>query len=136
MQHRWEHHWYWHWKWRQMTGATTLVDLKSTYLQLYIEEKLWRCQLVKYRGTYILFNPTGVWFGAHDYDCCNNKNCIKKLDTELTAAPKQAISFQLFTIVADFLILQLKKHLDVQFFSQPKLIKINRLKSLTSNLSN
>lgn len=34
---------------KQMTGTTTLVDLKSTYLQLYIEKKLWHYQLVKYR---------------------------------------------------------------------------------------
>lgn len=36
--------------WRRMTGATTIVALKSAYLQLHVSEKLWKYQLVRYKG--------------------------------------------------------------------------------------
>lgn len=47
--------------WRQMSGATTIVDLKSAYLQVHVAKKLWKYQLVKYKGkTYCL---TRMGFG-------------------------------------------------------------------------
>lgn len=38
-------------EWRQMSGASTIVDLKSAYLQVHVAEKLWKYQIVKYKGT-------------------------------------------------------------------------------------
>lgn len=50
-------------KWRQMRGASTIVDLKSAYLQIHVAKKLWRYQLVKYNGrTYCL---TRLGFGLN-----------------------------------------------------------------------
>lgn len=37
-------------KWRQVEGETTLVDLKSAYLQVRVAKELWEYQLVKYKG--------------------------------------------------------------------------------------
>ena len=37
-------------EWRRMERATKIMDLKSAYLQIHVEEKLWRYQLVKYKG--------------------------------------------------------------------------------------
>ena len=46
-----------------MRGASTIVDLKSAYLQVHVAEKLWRYQLVKYGGrTYCL---TRLGFGLN-----------------------------------------------------------------------
>ena len=50
-------------EWRQMVGASAIVDLKSAYLQLHVHEKLWKYQLVNYKGkTYCL---TRVGFGLN-----------------------------------------------------------------------
>lgn len=38
-------------EWRQTMGTAIIVDLKSVYLQLHVEEKLWWYQLVRYKGT-------------------------------------------------------------------------------------
>ena len=37
-------------EWRKMEKAMKIVDLKSAYLQIYVEEKLWLYQLVRYKG--------------------------------------------------------------------------------------
>lgn len=37
-------------EWRQVEGETTLVDLKSGYLQIRVAKELWKYQLVKYKG--------------------------------------------------------------------------------------
>lgn len=59
-------------KWRQMRGASTIVDLKSAYLQIHVAEKLWRYQLVKYDGrTYCL---TRLGFGL---------NCAPRIMTRI-----------------------------------------------------
>lgn len=59
-------------KWRQMRGASTIVDLKSAYLQVHVAEKLWRYQLVKYNGrTYCL---TRLGFGL---------NCAPRIMTSI-----------------------------------------------------
>lgn len=48
-------------EWRRMSGASTIVDLKSAYLQVHVVKKLWRYQLVNYKGkTYCL---TRLGFG-------------------------------------------------------------------------
>lgn len=48
-------------EWRQMGGASTIVDLKSAYLQIHVSETLWKYQLVRYKGkTYCL---TRLGFG-------------------------------------------------------------------------
>ena len=50
-------------EWRQMRGGSTIVDLKSAYLQIHMAEKLWKYQLVKYKGrTYCL---TRLGFGLN-----------------------------------------------------------------------
>ncbi len=50
-------------EWKQTGGASKIVDLKSTYLQLHVSNKLWKYQLVKYkRKTYCL---TRVGFGLN-----------------------------------------------------------------------
>ena len=49
-------------EWRQMKGVT-LVDLKSAYLQIRVAKKLWKYQLVEYKGrTYCL---TRLGFGLN-----------------------------------------------------------------------
>ena len=37
-------------EWRRMERATKILDLKSAYLQIHVDEKLWRYRLVKYKG--------------------------------------------------------------------------------------
>ena len=50
-------------EWRQTRGASTIVDLKSAYLQIHVAEKLWRYPLVKYKErTYCL---TRLGFGLN-----------------------------------------------------------------------
>ena len=44
-------------QWRRMERATKIVDLKSAYLQIHVDEKLWRYQLVKYK--------VGFWTKFH-----------------------------------------------------------------------
>ena len=41
-------------EWKQPRGASTIVDLKSAYLQIHVAEKLWRYQLVRYKGKTIV----------------------------------------------------------------------------------
>ena len=48
-------------KWRQMNATLQIVDLKSAYLQIHVEEKLWKYQTVRFEGvTYAL---TRLGFG-------------------------------------------------------------------------
>ena len=48
-------------EWRQTQGAASIVDLKSAYLQIHVDEKLWKYQLVRFKGkTYCL---TRLGFG-------------------------------------------------------------------------
>ena len=50
-------------EWRRMSGGVTIVDLKSAYLQIRIDRKLWKYQLVQYKGkTYCL---TRLGFGLN-----------------------------------------------------------------------
>ena len=37
-------------EWRQVSGETTILDLKSAYLQLYVDQSLWKYQIVEYKG--------------------------------------------------------------------------------------
>ena len=39
------------------------MDLKSAYLQIHVDEKLWRYQLVKYKGW--VYYLTRLWFGLN-----------------------------------------------------------------------
>lgn len=49
--------------WRQTTNASTIVDLKSAYLQIHVSKDLWKYQLVSYKGrTYCL---TRLGFGLN-----------------------------------------------------------------------
>lgn len=58
--------------WRRMKGAMTVVDLKSAYLQIHVAKKLWRHQLVRYKGrTYCL---TRLGFGL---------NCAPRIMTKI-----------------------------------------------------
>ncbi|XP_076049741.1 uncharacterized protein LOC143030477 [Oratosquilla oratoria] len=48
-------------RWRRMREASTVVDLRAVYLQIHVTKKLWKYQLVKYKGrTYCL---TRLGFG-------------------------------------------------------------------------
>lgn len=47
--------------WRRMRQATRIVDLKSAYLQIHVDKKLWQYQLVKYKGR--LYCLTRLGFG-------------------------------------------------------------------------
>ena len=46
-----------------MERATKIVDLKSAYLQIHVDEKLWRYQLVKYKGW--IYCLTRLGFGLN-----------------------------------------------------------------------
>lgn len=50
-------------EWRQVEGETTLVDLKSAYLQVRVAKELWKYQLVKYKGK--TFCLTRLGFGLN-----------------------------------------------------------------------
>ena len=50
-------------KWRQLAGGTAIVDLKSAYLQLYVAKRLWRYQLVRYKGR--IYCLTRLGFGLN-----------------------------------------------------------------------
>ena len=50
-------------EWRQMKGGVKIVDLKSAYLQIKVAEKLWRYQLVNYKGK--IFCLTRLGFGLN-----------------------------------------------------------------------
>ena len=54
-------------EWRKVKGDTELLDLKAAYLQLFIEEDLWRYQLVEYKG---------------------QKYCLTRMGFGLNCAPK------------------------------------------------
>ena len=47
--------------WRRMERATKIMDLKSAYLQIYVDKKLWRYQLVEYKGQ--IYCLTRLGFG-------------------------------------------------------------------------
>ena len=47
-----------------MNGASTLVDLKSAYLQLHVAKKLWKYQLVKYKGKTYCLTRVGFWLNS------------------------------------------------------------------------
>ena len=44
-----------------MSGASTIVDLKSAHLQVHVVKKLWKHQLVKHKGR--MFCLTRLGFG-------------------------------------------------------------------------
>ena len=50
-------------EWRRMERATKIMDLKSAYLQIHMDEKLWRYQLVKYKGQ--VYCLTRLGFGLN-----------------------------------------------------------------------
>ena len=59
-------------EWRQVEGGTSLVDLKSAYLQIHVAKHLWKYQIVKYKGkTYCL---TRLGFGL---------NCAPRIMTKI-----------------------------------------------------
>ena len=50
-------------EWRRMERATKIVDFKSAYLQIYVDKKQWRYQLVKYKGQ--IYCLTRLRFGPN-----------------------------------------------------------------------
>ena len=64
-------------KWRQMTEPLKLVDLKSAYLQLRVEEDLWQYQRVRYKDAEYFLTRLG--FGLN----CAPKIMMKILKTVL-----------------------------------------------------
>jgi ribonuclease HI len=59
-------------KWRRLPGRLKLVDLKSAYLQIHVEESLWPYQQVRYKGkSYCL---TRLGFGL---------NCAPRIMTRI-----------------------------------------------------
>ena len=48
-------------KWRKMGTNLSIVDLRKAYLQLHVDESLWRYQVVKYKGR--LYCLTRLGFG-------------------------------------------------------------------------
>lgn len=82
---------------RCMTGVTTIVNVKSAYLQLHVSEKLWQYQLVRFKGrTYYL---TWLGFGLS----LVQKVTTKVLKTILgkVAEVKEAISSYIEDILMD-----------------------------------
>ena len=57
-------------EWRQVRGDTSILDLKSAYLQLFVDESLWGYQLVEYKGK--MYCLTRLGFGL---------NCAPKVMT-------------------------------------------------------
>ena len=52
-------------EWRRMARATKIMDLKPAYLQIHVDKKLWRYQLVEYKGqiyclTRLRFGPSSA----------------------------------------------------------------------------
>ncbi|GAB1602697.1 hypothetical protein Ahia01_000549600 [Argonauta hians] len=50
-------------EWRRMSGSAAIVDLKAAYLQIHVAERLWRYQLVRYKGK--LYCLTRLGFGLN-----------------------------------------------------------------------
>ena len=50
-------------KWRWLEGGTTIVDLKSAYLQLHVAKEQWQYQLVSYKGK--TYGLTRLGFGLN-----------------------------------------------------------------------
>lgn len=50
-------------EWRKMEWATKIIDLKLAYLQIDMNEKLWRYQLVEYKGQ--IYCLTRLGFGLN-----------------------------------------------------------------------
>jgi transposase InsO family protein/ribonuclease HI len=50
-------------KWRRLPGCLKLVDLKSAYLQVHVDESLWPFQQVRYKGD--LYCLTRLGFGLN-----------------------------------------------------------------------
>ena len=48
-------------EWRRIEGATKIVDLKLTYLQIHVDKKLWQYQLVEYKDQ--IYCLTRLGFG-------------------------------------------------------------------------
>ena len=48
-------------EWRRMERATKIMDLKSAYLQIYVDRKLWQYQLVEYKSQ--IYCLTRLGFG-------------------------------------------------------------------------
>ncbi|XP_076056355.1 uncharacterized protein LOC143034304 [Oratosquilla oratoria] len=48
-------------RWRRKRGASAVVDLRAAYLQIHVTKKLWKYQLVKYKGR--IYCLTRLGFG-------------------------------------------------------------------------
>jgi transposase InsO family protein/ribonuclease HI len=59
-------------KWRRLPGRLKLVDLKTAYLQIHVDESLWRFQQVSYKGQ--LYCLTRLGFGL---------NCAPRIMTRI-----------------------------------------------------
>ena len=84
-------------EWRKVRGDAEVVDLKAAYLQLHVNPKLWKYQLVQYKGqTYCL---TRVGFGLNSAP----RIMTKVLKTVLGLSPdiQQATSSYIDDILVD-----------------------------------
>lgn len=59
-------------RWRRMPGPTKLVDLRSAYLQLHVDESLWKYQRVKWEEK--IYRLTRLGFGL---------NCAPRIMTKI-----------------------------------------------------
>jgi len=59
-------------KWRKMTGHLAMVDLRNAYLQIKVDESLWRYQKVRYKGK--MYYLTRLGFGL---------NCAPRIMTRI-----------------------------------------------------
>lgn len=68
-------------KWRQMTTASKIVDLRSTYLQIHVTRHLWKYQLVQYKGQTYCLTRLGFQLNALKIMSKILKTVLKKRNT-------------------------------------------------------
>ena len=69
-------------RWRRMTGNLKMVDLKSAYLQIHVEENLWSYQKVRFDGE--LYYLTRLGFGL-----CSAPKIMTKILTKVLSLNEQ-----------------------------------------------
>ncbi|XP_076030373.1 uncharacterized protein LOC143018669 [Oratosquilla oratoria] len=84
-------------RWRRRRGASAVVDLRAAYLQIHVTKKLWKYQLVKYKGR--IYCLTRLGFGLSSAPRIMTR--ILKTVLEKTEAMKKGTDSYLDDILVD-----------------------------------
>ncbi|XP_076055165.1 uncharacterized protein LOC143033558 [Oratosquilla oratoria] len=84
-------------RWRRRRGASAVVDLRAAYLQIHVTKKLWKYQLVKYKGKFYCLTRLG--FGLSSAPKIMTR--ILKTVLEKTEAMKKGTDSYLDDILVD-----------------------------------